>query len=173
MNVKTESAHQGEFENWSQATGELARKVALAGVGLSVIIGEQGQKAYHSALERGKKWSEGTGGAFDSLVQKGEAYEPRGREQLRSISERIGKMTAEVTSGVARPFRGIRDSFQGAVNRSEQAMDRKVQDALERTGFPTREELNKLMNRLDQLSERLATLQKQAEGSRGSGETGK
>lgn len=130
---------QNNQENTQQETGKGpdlaagARLLGLAALGALVAIGEGG------------------GRLFQTLVEKGEKYEPEGRERLKAVGEKVGRAAGKVENAV-RDFGG---RVRGLMEKGEEALDDRVASALHRAGLPTREEIQSLIDRVDVLAAKL------------------
>lgn len=98
---------------------ESAHKIWLAGLGALAAAEEEGTKL------------------FQSLVEKGEVLESRGKEQVTKAREKMG--TAVGQAGTSWEKLGG-------------AFDEKVASAIKRMGVPSRDEINKLTKRVEELT---------------------
>ena len=94
-------------------------KIWLAGLGALAAAEEEGTKI------------------FNSLIEKGEVYELRGRDELAKVRERV-----EGAIGKAG------DSWE----KLGDSLDEKVAGAIERLGVPNRDELETLTKRVEELT---------------------
>lgn len=118
-----------QAERLGKRVSDSAQQVWLAGLG---------------ALSRAQ--SEG-GKLFDTLVKEGESWESRSRqESARGESLRD---TVEQTVGNAR------ERAAGTWDRVEKSFDDKVQRVLQRLQIPSRDDIERLNDRLDALNARL------------------
>lgn len=105
---------------------ESARQIWLAGLG-----------AYTKA-------EEDTGRFFERLVKEGEELENRTRglveRQIKSVEDRV---------------EGVRVRATGSWDRLESIFDQRVSSALKRLGIPTREELQSLRERVEELEKQV------------------
>ena len=109
----------------SKELRESAHKIWLAGLG-----------ALNSAEEEGAK-------LFNKLVEKGEAFEARGREQ-------IAKMQTSVEDAVG----GVETSWE----KLGDAFDNRVAAAINRLGVPSRDEIVTLTKRVEELTMKVDSL---------------
>lgn len=100
-----------------------AGKIWLAGLG-----------ALQTAEEEGSK-------LFRSLVEKGEAYESRGRKRVEDVKDDLEKAVGEA-----------RERATGAVDKVEERIDDAVTGALKRFGVPSRDEIATLTKRVEELT---------------------
>ncbi len=113
-----------------------ARLLGLAALGALVAIGEGGGKV------------------FQTLVEKGEKYEPEGREHLKAAGAAVGRAVGNVENAA----RSLGGKVRGLAEKSEEALDVKVAAALGRAGLPTREEIQTLIDKVDALTAKLEDL---------------
>lgn len=109
---------------------ESAHKVWLAGLGAVSVAEEKGSEF------------------FKRLVKRGEKYEERRKEQVEKVVDRVKDGVEDVREEVETRWSKLGDSF-----------DRKVAQAVERLGVPTREEIHKLTVRVEDLTAQLDKLQ--------------
>ncbi len=98
---------------------ESAHKIWLAGLG-----------ALTSAEEEGAK-------VFNKLVEKGEAFEARGKEQLSKVQKSVGEAVGQAETS----WEKLGDAF-----------DDRVAAAINRLGVPSRDEIVTLTNRVEELT---------------------
>lgn len=110
-----------------------AHKVWLAGLGAVAVAEEEGSKF------------------FKNLVKKGEKYEERRKKQVDDVVDKVKDGVGEVRDEVESRWSRIGDSF-----------DRKVGQAVERLGVPSRQEIHKLTQRVEDLTAKLDGLQGKA-----------
>lgn len=106
-----------------------AHKVWLAGLGAVSVAEEEGSKF------------------FKRLVEKGEAFEERGKE-------RFGKVRESLEGGV----QDVRSEAEGLWERLSGSFDDKVAEALNRLGVPGRDEIHKLTRRVEELTRKVDEL---------------
>jgi len=120
------------------------RSVWLAGLGVVVTAGESGSKLFHT------------------LVEKGEAYEPEGRERLKALSVKVSQAVDSAGETVATTFKDVSRKARAMSSRVEAVVEEKVSAALTRYGVPTRDEFQSLTRRLDEIAVRLNRLEGKA-----------
>lgn len=98
---------------------ESVHKIWLAGLGALAAAEEEGAKV------------------FNSLVERGEVYESRGKKELTKVKERVEGAIGKAESS----WEKLGDSF-----------DAKVAGTVERMGVPSREELETLTRRVEELT---------------------
>jgi len=108
---------------------ESAHKVWLAGLGALSVAEEEGSKL------------------FTSLVDKGSRFEARGKA-------RIEKVTDTVTDKV----KGAKDVAGDTFDRLGRNLDDQVAETLGRLGVPTRDEIQKLTKRVEELNRKMDRL---------------
>lgn len=102
---------------------ESAQKIWLAGLGALAVAEQEGSKL------------------FKNLVKKGEEYEAKGKgraEKLRAdLDEQVGKAKNKATE---------------TWSKLEETVDEKVTAALHRMGVPSKDEIQKLSRRVEELN---------------------
>lgn len=111
-----------------------ARKIWLAGLG-----------AYAKAGQEGSEY-------FKELVKSGEGVEKQGKklvnEQVEAANSQIDSVKSTVTSNVS----SVKDKFEGRLDKIEKAFDNRVASALNRLGIPSKQDVEVLSAKLDELS---------------------
>ena len=111
-----------------------ARKIWLAGLG-----------AYAKAGQEGSEY-------FKELVKSGEGVEKQGKklvnEQVEAANSQIDSVKNTVTSNVS----SVKDKFEGRLDKIEKAFDNRVASALNRLGIPSKQDVEVLSAKLDELS---------------------
>lgn len=115
---------------------ESAQKIWLAGLG-----------AFAAAEEEGGK-------LFRRLVEKGESFEARGREQVERATGRVRDAAGKV-KGAPRDASARATS---SLERLSEEVDERVGAALHRLGVPSRAEIRELNQRIAELSEKVERL---------------
>ena len=105
---------------------ESAHKVWLAGLGAVAVAEEEGSKF------------------FKNLVKKGEKFEERRKKQ---VDEMVGKVKGGVDD--------VRDEVESRWSKLSDSFDRKVGQAVERLGVPSRDEIHKLTRRVEDLTAKI------------------
>jgi len=114
------------------------RHVWWAGLGLAAVAGEQ------------------TGRVFDALVERGKQVEPSVVEQ----GKKAGQEVSEAVNDVGEKLKAFIDKVGRSAGAAEAAMDERAAAALERLGFPKKEDLDALTAKIDALTARLEEMQK-------------
>lgn len=98
---------------------ESAQKIWLAGIGALATAEEEGSKL------------------FNSLVEKGENYEARGKQRIDEVKARVEEVVGKA---------------EGSFEKLGDAFDDKVADAIKRLGVPSRNEITKLTKSVEELT---------------------
>lgn len=98
---------------------ESANKIWLAGLGALAAAEEEGTKI------------------FNTLVEKGEGYETRGKEELAKVKDKVEGAFSKAESS----WDQLGDTF-----------DEKVASAVNRLGVPSRDEINSLTKQVEELT---------------------
>ena len=139
-------------KNWQGDVRESAHKIWLAGLGALATAEQEGSKL------------------FKTLVEQGERYEAEGKQKLKEAKkgadqagERARKLAEETADRARRAAEGAWEQIGGA-------FDDKLAKALHRIGVPTREEINALSRRIEELTRAVERARaKQASKPSGSG----
>jgi poly(hydroxyalkanoate) granule-associated protein len=111
-----------------------ARKIYLAGLG-----------AYAKAGQEGSEY-------FKSLVKSGEGVEKQGKklvnEQVEAANNQIDSVKTTVTSNV----NSVKGKVEVQLDKIEKAFDSRVASALNRLGIPSKQDVEVLSAKLDELS---------------------
>lgn len=111
-----------------------ARKIYLAGLG-----------AYAKAGQEGSEY-------FKSLVKSGEGVEKQGKklvnEQVEAANSQIDSVKTTVTSNV----NSLKGKVEVQLDKIEKAFDSRVASALNRLGIPSKQDVEVLSAKLDELS---------------------
>jgi poly(hydroxyalkanoate) granule-associated protein len=111
-----------------------ARKIWLAGLG-----------AYAKASEEGSEY-------FKELVKSGEGVEKQGKklvdEQVEAVNSQIDTVKSTVTSNVT----SVKGKFEVQIDKIEKAFDSRVASGLNRIGIPSKQDIEVLSAKLDELS---------------------
>ena len=108
---------------------ETANKFWLAGLGAVSVAEEEGSKL------------------FNTLVDKGSAFEKKSRAQIVKVTDTVTDKVKDA-KGVAE------DTF----DRMGKGLDEQVAETLGRLGVPTRDEIQKLTKRVEQLNRKMDQL---------------
>ena len=110
-----------------------ARKIYLAGLG-----------AYAKAGQEGSEY-------FKSLVKSGEGVEKQGKklvnEQVEAANSQIDSVKTTVTSNV----NSVKGKVEVQLDKIEKAFDNRVASALNRLGIPSKQDVEVLSAKLDEL----------------------
>lgn len=116
---------------------ERGREIWLAGLGALARVEEEGEKI------------------FRNLVERGEAFEGRGRKQIEAAVDRLSEQQKEASKALGDATKG----FSEAAESVERAVSNTVTDTLGQMGVPRRGEVEELSSKVSQLSEKLDALQ--------------
>ena len=98
---------------------ESAHKIWLAGLGALAAAEEEGTKI------------------FNTLVEKGESYESRGKEELSKVRDKV---------------EGAFGKAESSLDKLGDAFDDKVASAVKKLGVPSRDEITTLTKRVEELT---------------------
>jgi len=106
-------------KNVHEEIRDSAHKIWLAGLGALAAAEEEGTKI------------------FNTLVEKGEGYESRGKEELTKVKDKV---------------EGAFGKAESSWDKLGDAFDEKVAGAVNRLGVPSRDEITKLTKRVEELT---------------------
>lgn len=115
---------------------ESAHKIWLAGLG-----------AFTAASEESGRLVEESGRFFNKLVERGEEVEAQGRKSFRKAREEF-ESTAKKT----------KKEVEGRFDEVWEKIDDRLTDAMHRFGVPTREEIQTLTRRVEELNSKVDAL---------------
>ncbi|MEM9293907.1 MAG: phasin family protein [Acidobacteriota bacterium] len=121
---------QEERSGLREEVAASANKIWLAGLGALATVEEEGGKL------------------FKSLVEKGETFESRGRN---AVSQGAEELRDQVDETVGKAKGSARDLF-GDLSKT---VDDRVASALHRLGVPTRDEIQTLTSRVEELTSKI------------------
>lgn len=130
------------------ALSERGREIWLAGLGALSRVEEEGEKI------------------FRNLVERGEAFEGRGREQIEAALNNLKKQRRGASKTVGTATKTFADAAQSI----ERTVSDTLTDTLGRIGIPTRGEVEELSGKVGQLSEKLDALSAALEARRAEAE---
>jgi poly(hydroxyalkanoate) granule-associated protein len=105
---------------------------------------------------------EQAGRAVKALVEKGKQVAPTVTEQGKKASEGV----SEVVGDVGGRLKVLASKVGRAPEVAEAALDERIGAALQRTGFPSKAEIEALSSKVDSLAERLENTQRAQRPSR-------
>jgi poly(hydroxyalkanoate) granule-associated protein len=135
-----EQESNDQLKKLAESATSAARSMWLAALGVP-----------SAALESG-------GELFHYLVERGEKTESQGKEHLKSVSESAGRAAKSVSSTVNETIRDFGEKARSAAGKGEEAFDQKVADTLKAMGVPTKEDLQSLRQRVDEIAEKVEKL---------------
>lgn len=143
-------------KNWQGDVRESAHKIWLAGLGALAVTEEEGSKL------------------FKNLVQQGERYEAQGKERLKEAKKGANEAGARAKKLAEETAERAKRAAEGAWEQLGGAFDDKLAKALHRIGVPTRDEINALSRRIEELTRAVdrARAPKPAGGAKPSGSAG-
>ncbi len=127
---------------------EGAHKVWLAGLGALSTVGEEGDRL------------------FRDLVDKGRTVETRGKEQAGEARTRVESRVKDVRGRVEEGVRDARERIEKRFDSVWGALDERITDVLQRMGVPSREEIHRLTERVEELNAKIDHL-RGAPGAKG------
>jgi poly(hydroxyalkanoate) granule-associated protein len=98
---------------------------------------DSAHKIFLAGLGTVKTVGDESGGLFDRMVERGKDLEAQGKKELRSWRKELEKTTSKV---------------EGRVDRLGERLDEQLTGALHRLGVPTRDEIQTLTRRVEELS---------------------
>lgn len=119
---------------------EGAHKVWLAGLGALSTVGEEGDRL------------------FRELVDKGRTVETRGKEQAGEARTRVESRVKDVRGRVEEGVRDARERIEKRFDSVWGALDDRITDVLQRMGVPSRDEIHRLTQRVEELNAKIDNL---------------
>jgi poly(hydroxyalkanoate) granule-associated protein len=126
---------------------ESAHKVWLAGLGAMSTIGDEGDRL------------------FRELVEKGRTMETRGKEEAGEVREKVESRVKDVRGRVEERMRGARERVEKGFDSVWGAVDDRVAEVLHRMGVPTRDEIQRLTRRVEELNGKIDHLRGKPAGA--------
>lgn len=146
--LKKKVQRGGSAGKLSGPVKQSAREVWLAGLGALNVAQEEGGKI----MERGSK-------LFDKLVEEGSKFEGKARSDIEgAVSDFRGEVKGRM-SGVKERTDAMRKQASDNWDKLEKIFEERVERALARLGIPTREDINGLSKRVQDLAEEVAKLE--------------
>jgi len=121
-------------KNWQGDVRESAHKIWLAGLGALAVTEEEGSKL------------------FKNLVQQGERFEAENKAKLKDAKKNADEAGARAKKLAEETADRARRAAEGAWEQIGGAFDDKLAKAMHRIGVPTREEINALSRRIEELT---------------------
>lgn len=145
-------------KNWQGDVRESAHKIWLAGLGALATAEQEGSKL------------------FKTLVEQGERFEAEGKQKLKEAKKDAEAASVRAKRVADETADRARRAAEGAWEQIGGAFDDKLAKTLHRIGVPTREEINALSRRIEELTRAVerarATQGSKRSGSGGTGSTG-
>lgn len=116
---------------------EGAHKVWLAGLGALSTVGEEGDRL------------------FRELVDKGRTVEKRGKEQADEARSRVETRVKDVRGRVEEGMRDARERFEKRFDGFWGGLDERINEVLQRMGVPSRDEIQRLTERVEELNAKI------------------
>ncbi len=126
---------------------ESAHKVWLAGLGALSTVGEEGDRL------------------FRELVDKGRGVESRGKKGAGEVREKVESRVKDVRGRVEERMRGARKRVEKGFDSVWGAVDDRVTDVLHKMGVPTRDEIQRLTRRVEELNGKIDKLRGKPAGA--------
>jgi poly(hydroxyalkanoate) granule-associated protein len=126
---------------------ESAHKVWLAGLGALSTVGEEGDKL------------------FRDLVDKGRDVESRGKKGAGDVREKVESRVKDVRGRVEERMRGARKRVEKGFDSVWGVVDDRVTDVLHKMGVPTRDEIQRLTRRVEELNGKIDKLRAKPAGA--------
>ena len=130
-------------KNWQDEVRDSVHKIWLAGLGALAVAEESGSKL------------------FGDLVQEGERFEARGKQQVDQAVQGAQGAVNEAASQARRVAEGTRKAAESLLGRTGDSLDETVARALAKVGVPTRDEINALSRRVEELTRAVERLREQ------------
>jgi poly(hydroxyalkanoate) granule-associated protein len=121
-------------KNWQGDVRESAHKIWLAGLGALATAEQEGSKL------------------FKTLVEQGERYEAEGKQKLKEAKKDAEAASSRAKKVAEETAERARRAAEGAWEQLGGAFDDKLAKTLHRIGVPTREEINALSRRIEELT---------------------
>lgn len=128
---------------------ESAHKVWLAGLGALSTVGEEGDRL------------------FRELVEKGRKMETRGKQEAGEAREKVESRVKDVRGRFEEGLRGARERVERGVDSVWDAVDERVTAVMGRMGVPTRDEIQRLTRRVEELNAKIDQLRSKPAGAAG------
>ncbi|MCH8556855.1 MAG: phasin family protein [Balneolia bacterium] len=142
--MSTKKKESEKRESAVEALSGKAREVWLAGLGALASVEEEGNKV------------------FNKLVDKGTAFEERGKKQIDEAYEDLSDS-----------YKKLEKKLKSTFNKAEDEIDENLQELIHKMGVPTQDEIKelttqveKLIDKVDQLSKKVDQGEKKAAASK-------
>jgi poly(hydroxyalkanoate) granule-associated protein len=119
---------------------ESAHKIWLAGLGALSAAGETGSRV------------------FQQLVEKGEGVEGESRARFQETREQVEETLGQARERIDARLKEAKTRVEGTVDDVLKKVDERFTEALHRFGVPTREEIQSLTQRVEELTRKVEQL---------------
>ena len=127
---------------------ESMQKIWLAGLGALAAAEEESSKL------------------FQTLVERGEDYQKRGRAEVEKVKEAVEDAAERVEEGAEKAAESAKSQVENLWDKVEDRFDDLVAGALRRAGVPSRDEIAKLTERVEALTNAVRNMQGDAQGEK-------
>ncbi len=145
--LKKKVQRGGSASKLSEPVMQSAREVWLAGLGALNIAQQEGGKI----IERGSK-------LFEKLVEEGSKFEGKARNDLEGAVSDLRGEVEDRMSGVKQRTDAMRKQASDNWDKLEKIFEERVARALAGLGIPTRDDINGLSKRVEDLATQVALL---------------
>lgn len=139
----------------NKAVGKAADKVTKVAVKADTVLSDvkvYARKIYLAGLGAYAKAGQEGADYFKELVKSGEGVEKQGKklvnEQVEAANSQIDSVKSTVTSNV----NSVKGKFEVQLDKIEKAFDNRVASGLNRIGIPSKQDIEVLSAKLDELS---------------------
>ncbi len=145
--LKKKVQRGGSASKLSEPVMQSAREVWLAGLGALNIAQQEGGKI----IERGSK-------LFEKLVEEGSKFEGKARNDIEGAVSDLRGEVQDRMSGVRQRTDAVRKQASDNWDKLEKIFEERVARALAGLGIPTRDDINGLSKRVEDLATQVALL---------------
>lgn len=132
--MSTEKKKSEKRESAVEALSGKAREVWLAGLGALASVEEEGNKV------------------FNKLVDKGTAFEERGKKQIDEAYEDLSDS-----------YKKLEKKLKSTFNKAEDEIDENLQELIHKMGVPTQDEIKELTSQVEKLIDKVDRLSKKVD----------
>lgn len=127
---------RNDYKRIPSQVADSAHKIWLAGLGAFSLAEEEAEKVFEQIKKNGKKIETRGRKQFDELIDRGKKIESRGKKQVDKVRQEAGSTV---------------DGWQSEV-------DARVTAAVQRLGIPARKEIHALVDRVEELTRKVAAV---------------